>query len=97
MGQAGLAEPRTARFTEWERRTLTRLAADGILSPAIREIRRLFRWLEDGGVVSWDPYRMTFWLADLEALARLLRWDAQRRLTAAYRAGKVTDATAAAS
>src|SRR5260370_36396924 len=53
MGQAGLAEPRTARFTEWERRTLTPVAADGIRSwdglqdgdghPALPEIRPLLR------------------------------------------------------
>src|SRR5260370_27382212 len=98
MGQAGLAEPRTARFTEWERRTLTRLAADGILSwdglqdghgqPAIRAIRRLVRGLEDGGGVAWGPQRVALWLAAPGAPAPPLRGGAQRRLPAAHRAGE---------
>lgn len=46
-------------------------------------------------MVRWDPYLDTFRLCDRAALARLLRWDAQQRLTAAYRAGKVADSTAA--
>ncbi len=102
-------EPHGGPFTWWQRRALTRLSeavqlpwaelaamrAAGV--PSDRQIRKFFRRLEDAAVVAWDPWRLAFRLTDRAALARLLRWDDERKLTAAYRAGRVADSTAGAA
>jgi hypothetical protein len=83
---------------------LAALAADGVLAwtelagpnglpgPRHQDMRRFFRWLERGGAVEWDAYLKEFRVTDRAALARLIRWDGQQALTAAFRAGHVADA-----
>ena len=69
---------------------------NGLRGPRHQDIRRFFRWLERGGAVKWDAYLKEFHVADRAALARLMRWDGQQALTAAFRAGHVADAEPAA-
>jgi hypothetical protein len=89
-------------LTRWQHKAMTALAADQVLAwsavhdvhghPDARQIRRFFGWLEEGGAVAWDPYRVAWWLRDREALYRLLRWEQRRSVTAALRTRQIADA-----